>query len=181
MIGRRRAGMALLEVLAYVVILGMVLNVAGQALITCTRLSAFGAAAPDRLVNAAEVEDAFRTAVRNACAVAPAVGDYRSGPETLVLEAPAAEGRRFQVLGCIGRPDRVTLLELVERDGRLEAESARTLAFEAGALRFAYSTPDPTTARLVTLQLTPKNVPGRRAAPEPRRVSAALGAIGGRP
>jgi len=72
-------------------------------------------------------------------------------------------------------------MTLLERDGRLEAEAARSLAFEAGALSFAYGTPDPTAARLVTLQLTPKNVPGRCAAPEPRRVSAALGAIGGRP
>jgi hypothetical protein len=169
-----RAGYMLIEALAVVGILAVVLGLAAQVLITCTRLSSFGSRAADHAVQAAEAEDAFRAAAREAFAVSPGVGAYRTGADTLVLQTPSPEGPRYTVLGKLRDPQRLTVLKLVDSQGILEPESMTTLAAPVRAAEFTYDTGDPATARRVVLRLT--TVGSGKDAPT-REIAAALGAI----
>ncbi|MDX9971671.1 MAG: hypothetical protein RBU21_01640 [FCB group bacterium] len=170
----RRAGYMLIEALAVVSILAIVLGLAGQILITCTRLSTFGTRAADRIEQAAEVEETFRAAVRESFAVSPGVGPYRSDANTLVLETPSGAGRRFVVLGRIREPERLSVLKAVEKEGVFETEYLSTSALPVKSLSFAYDAADPAQARRITLYLEPQGQGKTSAA---REIVATPGAV----
>lgn len=153
---RRRGGYTLLEMLAYVAILGVVLNISAQVLLTCVRLSNFGVQMADGIEQAQGVEDAFREAVREGLAVVPGAGAYATGADTVVLEAPGVEGRRFVVIGRLGQVEQVVVLRIVERNGTLEPEGMKAYPLKDAEVKFAYDAADPALARLVTMTVTPK-------------------------
>lgn len=170
----RRAGYMLIEVLAVVSILAVVLGLAGQILLTCTRLSSFGTRAADRIGQAAEVEEAFRAAVRESFAVSAGVGAYRSDAGTLVLETPSDAGRRFVVLGRIRDEERMSVLKVVDKDGSFETEYLSTSALPIKSLSFTHDAADPAQARRITMYLEPQGQGKTSAA---REIVATLGAV----
>jgi type II secretory pathway pseudopilin PulG len=170
----KRAGYMLIEVLAVVSILTVVLGLAGEILLTCTRLSAFGTRAEEQYRQTGELEEAFRAAVREASAVSPGVGNYRSGADTLVLEVPSVEGRRYIVLARPGNAPRMSVLRLNEHDGALDSDYLSTQALPLQSATFEYDSAAPETARRITLRFTPQ---GREKAVRTYELTAALGAI----
>lgn len=174
-----QAGVSLLEMLMYVVCLAVVLNVAAQVVLTCTRLSTYGAGVAERCVSAHDFEAMFLDAVREAHAVAPQVARYTTGPSELVLAvAPRGEERRRYVI--LGRfmPDRLSRLVLMESNGGLEVESVETVPLDLAFLSFTFDTESGNDARMVTMTYRLKTSRGREAQAEPRHVAAALRSFG---
>lgn len=174
-----QAGVSLLEMLMYVVCLAVVLNVAAQVVLTCTRLSTYGAGVADRHVVAHDCEAMFLDAVREAHAVAPQVARYTTGPSQLVLAVmPRGEERRRYVVFGRFTPDRLSRLVLTESLGGLAVESLDTVPLDLAFLSFTFDTESANEARIVTMIYRLKTSRGREAQAEPRHVAAALRSFG---
>lgn len=173
-----RAGVSLLETLMYVVCLAIVMNVAAQVVLTCTRLSTYGVGVADRYAAAHHLESLFADAVREALAVAPGVARYTTGPTELVLEVvpKGEETRRYVVLGCF-TPERLSRLVLTEADGALAAESVETVPLDLTSLSFSLDR-ESGAARVATMTYRVKTSRGRDVQAEPRHVVAALRSFG---
>jgi len=154
--------MSLIEMLGYVAVLAVLVNLTLTLFIGASRLSVLGTAALDRLRMVEDLREGFTETVREARRVAPGVGAYRTGPGQLVVELPPLEttdapARRYAILGhitsslCLGR------LELVERDGAFETVSYSTYALPLAGIRFEHDADHLDSVRLVTLHIDAKN------------------------
>ena len=170
--------MTLLEVLAYVAALSVLINLGAGLFVTCLRLNTYGNAAFDRLREIADVQEGFVGVVREARAVSPAVGTYRSGQDRLVLTLPPPAGqqgvKRYAVVGPIRNGAQLTRLIVREENGRFEVEHCVTYADQFEAIRFRYDTEIPEAARLVTLEVEEKVDGTSRCRPVPHAFSAAM-------
>jgi len=171
------AGMSLLEMMGYMAVLAVLVNLTLTLFIGASRLSVLGTTALDRLRTVEDVREGFTETVREARRVVPGVGVYKTGPGQLVLELPreASDGdtRRYAVLGhitsalCLGR------IEVLERGGVCEADSYSTYALPIAGVRFEYDSEHLERVRLVTLQLDAQNA-AKTKAPATYRFQASL-------
>lgn len=175
-----REGTTLLEMLGYLVIMAVVLNVSAQALISCMRLSHYGSVVADRMGQAAEVEQAFRKAAGQADAVVNGVGAYKTGPGTLVLGRSTAETgvREFTVMGSLRSPESFSKLVLRDEGGELKAESVVTYPLAVRTIAFTYDSADPRNARLVSMDMTTAAARKSSKTEAVRRVTEALRGMG---
>lgn len=157
----RAAGLSLLEMLGYVAIITVVINLSLSVFLSASRLSAVGTVALDRLTMVEYLNAEFRRTVREAGAVVPDVGAFETGPEHVVLAMPPRPGQsetaRYVVFGEIGREKRLSRLEIIEKHGEYTTEAYSTYALPVESLRFEYDRDDPTRARLVTLEVDALN------------------------
>jgi len=165
----RNAGTSLLEMLVYIPILAVVVNLSLSVFLGASRLSALGSTAMDRMTTVTEVQQKFTRTVREAEAVAPGVGTYRTGPAQLVLEMPPSpdhpDARRYVVFGHITSTKRLGRLEIFEKDGQFTSDAYSRYAFPTRNLRFRYDNDDPAAARLVTLEVDVENARKSKAKP----------------
>jgi hypothetical protein len=97
MMGNRTAhGYTLLELLAYLSVLGVAVNLAGALFVSATRLHMLGDDAVTRMQALDEIADAFTDAVQESLGAVDGADGYATGEDTLVLRMP---GDRFAVLG----------------------------------------------------------------------------------
>ncbi len=161
---RSHAGTTLLECLAYIAVFCVVVNLCVSAFVSTARLSAFQTTALDRMREVEDVREAFTRAVRSACAVAPGVGAYTSGANQLVLEMPSSDAavKRYTVFGMFGAKSRLARLDIVSKDGELDASAYVTYALPVKALRFEC---DSGHARSVQCELDVPNAAKKKTKP----------------
>ena len=111
----------------------------------------------------AEVQRVFRDAVREASGVATGIGEYQSGEVQVVLRASQKDGTRYIVLGALRGDGRLCRLDLVNRDGELEAGFLATYPQELSELRFAYDTAKGGVAPLIAMEAVLRKEAGERA------------------
>jgi len=129
----------LIEMLAYVAILAVGVNLCGSLFVTGSRLSALNTLVLDRLNGMAEIEREFTQAVRESYGVVPGVGNYTSNDVHVVLETETTKGqRRYVVLGPLHDEEHLSKLVLLERDGVLEPEAMTTYRLPLVRMDFSY-------------------------------------------
>lgn len=133
-------GYTLLEILLYVAVFAMGVNLCMALFVTGSRLSAVTTQQLDRMNRLSEVQQEFREAVRRAEAVVPRVGSYTSNAGQLILRCPPQDNApRYIVLGTLRDADRLSRFELSEDNGALKAEKFSTYALPVAALAFECS------------------------------------------
>ncbi|HIJ65942.1 MAG TPA: hypothetical protein HPP77_08310 [Candidatus Hydrogenedentes bacterium] len=179
---RNAAGMTLLEVLGYVALIGVLINLGAGLFVTCLRLNAYGTDALDRIREIEYVREGFMQTIHEASAVCAGVAAYRTGPNQLVLELPAAPEdarvERYAILGPIRTDSRLTKLVIRGKQGEFEAEYCETYPRELDTITFDYDAENIENARLVTIEVTAKTGEARRL-PARYAFSAALRSIPG--
>lgn len=171
------SGTTLVEMLAYIAVLAVVINLAGSIFISVNRMNAVGTMALDRVGMRDEVRKDLGAAIRQAVRVVPGVGAYHTGADTLVMEIPpeaaSPEVNRYLVLGFVTSKDRISRMIVEKRDGAYVAASCTTYALPVAAVRFSYDAEDPLNARLVRVDADiPNTHKGKE--PVPLGFSAAL-------
>lgn len=151
--GRWRAtqGTTLLEMLMYVVILGVVLNISAQTLLSCMRLSSYGTVMADRVTQVGEVERAFRQTAGAGCALADKVGPFAAGPGVAIVELPAdsPDGRRYAVFGALRSPNEISKAIVIQDKDGVRLEGMTTYPLDVRSLSFSANA----TGRLLTMNV----------------------------
>jgi len=151
-------GYTLLEMLLYVAVLAMGVNLCMALFVTGSRLSAVTTQQLDRMNGLAEVQQEFREAVRRAEGVVPRLGSYESNPGQLILRCPSKDGAaRYILLGALRDADRLSRFELSEENGVLKPEKFSTYALPVTALAFEWNA-----SGLVQMDLRIKKDAGER-------------------
>ena len=149
--------------LAYVVLFAVAINLCASIFVKNTRLSALGIEGLERINGVADVQHIFAAAVREAYDVVPELGAHRTGPDRLVLRMPPRDGNPcYVVFGALRDEQHLSRLEIVERNGALEAEKYSTYPVALSSMRFRYETSPPQDARTVTLSVVVYREEGRR-------------------
>lgn len=178
----QKAGYSILEMLGYIAVFAVILNLAVSLFISTTRLSAYATTAMDRIEGIEEVHREFADAVHEAVDVSPGVASYVSGGDRLVLELPQAPGgkggARYAVLGDLKGNGRMAKLILTERDGAFETEYMATYGQIFVGIRFLYNTVEPAGARLVRLELEVDNATAKNTIPRVNTFAASLRGVG---
>jgi hypothetical protein len=128
--------------LAYVVVLGTVLNLFASIFVSNTRLGALNTTALDRLRGIEELQHVFRDTVRQSSAIVPRIAEYKTAEDQLVLKAQSEVRERYIILGILPNDGRMYRLDLVEQDGELTPAYKATYPQKLAELRFD---PDPET------------------------------------
>ncbi|GAG14139.1 unnamed protein product, partial [marine sediment metagenome] len=180
----RRAGykgITLIEMLGYIAVIAVVINLATSVFIRSSRLAAMGTGALDRVNAVEEIRDGFTAAVRRSSGISAGIGEHRSGSDRVVLTMPQLAGeegvRRYIVFGLLGDDPRLNKLVVVERDGNLSAESFVTYRQDLDSIRFSYETEDLREAKLVVMEIETKRTVDRGKRRAPYRFTAAMRAV----
>lgn len=136
--GRCR-GFSLLELLVYMAVLGIGINLFISAMGTGSRLSATTTLQMSRLEGIRDVQQTFVHYVRRAESVVPAIGRYTTGESVVVLKMPGVqpEGFDYLVLGAVQRPDGFTVLGLTQTEGQWQETYMKTLRQPLGQQTYA--------------------------------------------
>jgi hypothetical protein len=145
---RPRSGYTLLEMLAYVSIFAIVVNLAAALFVSSTRLRMMGSEALERMQALEEMGAGFSDAVRESLGVVEQGGAYRTTGDTLVLALPGE--RRYAVLGRLRGDDRLVLMRIHDREVETH-EYLKTFPRPLQALEFAHEPQAGGRARIVML------------------------------
>jgi hypothetical protein len=172
--------MTLVEALAYVTILAVAINLALSLFLSASRLSMLGSSGLDKMVVLEEMRQEFTETVREATAVRDQIAEYRTGPDTLVLELPSqvGEGRRYAVFGVLGGQPRLSRLVLTDKDGAFAAERFDTYRLDLEQVRFTADSADPKDARRASLHVVLKTERVRKTPSMGNTFSAAMRSVG---
>lgn len=158
---QRESGYSLIEMLGYIAVLAVVINLSVSLFISTTRLSANVSLAFDRIEGIEEIREEFTSIVHEASSISPGVASYVTSEDRLVLVLPPLPGEegasRFAILGELKGDGRFAKLILTARDGVFDTEYLATYGQEFTSQRFTYDTARPEEARLVRLELEVNN------------------------
>jgi len=146
------AGMTLLEMLGYIFVLAIVVNICLQVFLSSSRLATVGGSAVDRIENLAALQNDFRTSVRECVGVAGDVAGFASNENQAVLRTP--DGERYVVFGALEGQQRLSKRTIRVKEGAGDLERVETYPVDLSAVRFTYSGEKPDTSRCVTLHVT---------------------------
>ncbi len=146
------AGTTLLEMIAYVFILGIVINLCAQVFLSSSRLAAVGGGAIERIETLDGMERDFRETVRECNGVVTDVAGFACDEKQAVLRLP--DGERFVVFGAPEGVQRLCKRTIRVKDGAWDLERAETYPIDLSAIRFSYSGAGPASSRSVTLHVT---------------------------
>ena len=122
-------GYSLLELLVYVAVFAIGVNLFVSLLGTGSRLSAMNTLTMARMEGVREVEEEFMEYTRRAASVVAEAGDFKTGPDRLVLKMPPGQedGFDYAVLGVLREANRFAVMGLAEKEGGLEVVYMKTL------------------------------------------------------
>mgnify|MGYP003646086873 CR=1 FL=1 len=125
----RQRGFSLLELLVYIVIFAMGVNLCVSALGTGARLSSTTALQLGRIEGIRAIQETFTGYVRRAAAVSPGAGGYNTGPDRVVLQMPPDQPEGFDVLvlGAVRDPSLFSVLGLKNVEGTWTEVYMKTL------------------------------------------------------
>ena len=169
---RRNEGYSLLEMIAYVALLAVVINLAAGAFLNQHRLSIAGVEALDRVREMDRLSGDVRGLIRQAEAVLPEGAGWTTSEESLVLALPpqGEGGDRVAVLGLLGPEGQFGWV--IFEDGAVVRAGGYRLGFEQ--VRMSLDADTLSEVRRVTLELTPAYTFGEKREPFPRYVTGAL-------
>jgi type II secretory pathway pseudopilin PulG len=164
---RRASGITLVEMLAYIAILGLLVNLGAKTFLSHTRLSAIGVAGLANFDALQDIRRDFTDTVQASLGVCPGIGVYRSNKEQLVLRMPTEPGEavaaRYAVFGRMENPPYLyRLIMTQDASGALQTEhmgryrrDLATVWFAYGGSEEALGAHDVTQADLVALNVEP--------------------------
>jgi type II secretory pathway pseudopilin PulG len=160
-----RAGYSLLEMLVYIAVLAVGINLFVSALSTGSRLAATTTLQLGRIEGIRDVQDSFTGYVRRAAAVVPRASSFETGEDLVVLRMPPdqPEGFDYLVLGAVRGPERFTVLGLTEKDGAWSEVYGKTLRQPLGQQQYAVD--DSGIRPLITVTLQVAQEDGERKRP----------------
>lgn len=173
-------GYSLLELLVYVAVFAIGVNLFVSLLGTGSRLSATNTLTMARMEGVREVEEEFTEYTRRATAVVDEAGDFKTGPDRLVLKMPPgqADGFDYAVLGVLREANRFGVVGLAEKEGELEVVYMKTLRQPLELLVFEVEGGGE--RPLVHLRVKVQGEDGERKQPfVEHRASATLRGVGG--
>jgi type II secretory pathway pseudopilin PulG len=161
-LGSPNRGYSLLELLVYVAVFAIGVNLFVSLLGTGSRLSAMNTLTMSRMEGVREVEEAFMAYTRRAIAVAAEAGDFKTGPDRLVLKMPPGQtdGFDYAVLGVLREANRFAVMGLAEKSGGLEVSYMKTLRQPLDIV--AFEVEDASPRPLVKLRVKIKGENGER-------------------
>lgn len=130
---RSSAGFSLLELLAYLAVFAVVVNLAGSLFVSASRLRMMGNEAIQRMQALDEIARRFTEAVQSASGVADEAPGYASDEQTLILELPRG---RFTVMGRLRGDDRLGIITFAQ-DTPAQPEFLVTFSHPVSDLKFA--------------------------------------------
>lgn len=175
---RHKQGYSLIELLAYLVVLGVIINLSAPLFLSATRLSRLGEAASDHLQGVEEIQSRITDRVREAVRIVPSTLTFESGEDQLILEMPANPLARRVVFGTINDPNKVFRLELIQQDGKWVHDFLAIYRQSITGLRFTYDTADPADAALVRFVLEVDNKGMKNTFPAENLFTVALRSTG---
>ena len=149
----RTAGTTLIEMIAYIAVLGVMISLCLSIFVTTSRLSLIGTGTLERMTGVEEIRKGFSETVREAVGVRAEAASYRTGPEVLVLELPCDHGARYAVFSRPGPDQRLSKLVFTEREGEFSPEHFVTYQQNLRTLQFAYDAANMAQTRRVSLRL----------------------------
>ncbi|MBI4559176.1 MAG: hypothetical protein HY706_16450 [Candidatus Hydrogenedentes bacterium] len=157
---RPDSGMSLLEVLAYVALLSILINLAAGIFVSTLRISKTGTRRLDTLQVMRTLGQDFADAAHRAYAVTPQLGQYTTNDQSVILalgpdDAPS-NTKKFVVFGPIAAPNRMSRVMVREEAGQISLESCTTYAMELDTIEFSFVPPDSSEARTASMEITPK-------------------------
>ncbi|MDZ4861184.1 MAG: hypothetical protein SGI88_19605 [Candidatus Hydrogenedentes bacterium] len=156
MIPRRfaeRSGFTIMEMLAYIVISGIVLNMCMIAFLRTGRIASAGS---ERLLHAQAAErfaTDFARAVHSAQAVLPVAGSFETGAEQLILKSE--EG--YTGIGMAN--GKFAIWDIVQEGETYTVGRIRSYPVAYVSAQFQFDTASPAAARRVTLRMSPAKAP----------------------
>lgn len=171
-------GYSLIELLAYIVVLGIIINVSAPLFLSAMRLSRVGEAASDHLQGVEEIRSRISDRVREAVRVVPSTLTFESGKDQLILEMPANPVARRVVFGTLNHPNKVSRLDLIKQDGEWVPDFLATYRQSITGLRFTYDTADPADAALVQFVVEIDNKGMKNTVPGENLFTVALRSTG---
>lgn len=155
---KRNAGYTVMEMIVYVAVLAIAINLCGKLFLSGSRLSALNTQALDRLLAVSEIEKEFGRAARESVALVPEAGKYRSGEHVVVFRAePEAGAPCYVVFGAVRDAEHVSRMDLVQRNGTLACVRFETFRQPLSSIVF-----DASRAPLMNLAVVIKKDPGER-------------------
>ena len=173
-------GYSLLEMLVYIAVFAIGVNLFVSLLGTGSRLAAATSLSMSRMEGVREVQEEFMQYTRRAAAVVPEAGEFKTGPDRLVLKMPPGQenGFDYAVLGVLREANHFAVMGLAAREGGLEVVYLKTLRQPLETLVFDV---DGAGVRpLVNLRLKVQGEEGERKQPfVEHRASATPRGVGG--
>ena len=137
---RAAAGMTLLELMGYLAVLAIGINLCVSLMFQGWRLSALHAQALDRMNSVTTIEEAFRKAVRASDMVVPGFDDFRTGEEAVVFRGHDADGAVVHtVFSRLGEAEDLRLSKVVlsGTEADYDIEKMTTYSLPLGLLSFS--------------------------------------------
>lgn len=133
-----RGGYSLLEMLVYIAVLAVAINLFLTTLHTGSRLTATTTLQLSRMEGIREVQQSFVGYVRRAAAVVPGAGEFRTDANRVVLQMPPGQEEGFShlVLGALRDPHRFSVMGLTESSGTWTEVYGKTLRQPLGQQQF---------------------------------------------
>jgi hypothetical protein len=175
----RNAGIALLETLGYIAILGVLINLALSTFVSAGRLTSLGNAARSRIEGISELDRGFRGAVREAVGTEVRAGVYEASETVLVLRLPDGPNgeRRHTVVGDLRGTGRLARVTFSENGSESRIESATT--YTPMILKHGFKQAG--NGRLITLTVTIDNAGFANTIPAENTFVASMRAAGAQP
>jgi hypothetical protein len=157
-----RHGYSLLEMLVYIAVFAIGLNLFISLLGTGSRLTATTSLSLARMEGVREVEDTFVQYTRRAVSVVAEVGEFKTGSDRLVLKMPPGQenGFDYAVLGVLREANRFAVMGLATREGATEVVYLKTLPQPLENLTFDVEASGP--RPLVNLRVKVQSEAGER-------------------
>lgn len=132
------SGYSLLELLVYVAVFAVAVNIFVSLLGTGSQLSALNTLSMSRMEGVREVQEEFTEYTRRASAVVSEVGEYKTGADCLVLKMPQVQegGFDYAVLGVLREANRFAVIGLADKEGVMEVVYMKTLRQPLETLQF---------------------------------------------
>lgn len=165
MSGRDDSGYSLLELLAYLFILAIIINVSLSLMLMTKRLTDVGELAFERIRIVEEIGREFRSAIEVSDAVVAEADGLHSNGSRLLLSNSGTNGSRHTVIQTTKRGDYLLIEEYAVSKGETRLENLKSIPLPGVEVRFEYSTPDPEAARWIRLVVdidnegTPNTIP----------------------
>jgi type II secretory pathway pseudopilin PulG len=134
----RTRGATMVELVVYIAILAVMVNLAVGTFASAMRLNTRGMETLETARALGVVQEDFRRTVREAVALPDAAGIWTSDGDTLVIElAPEGGNRRYAVFGVLDDPAQISRhLFSVRPDGSVEPLAMRTYNLNVGSVAF---------------------------------------------
>ncbi|GMW01302.1 MAG: hypothetical protein AMXMBFR84_24390 [Candidatus Hydrogenedentota bacterium] len=150
-----RSGITLLELLVYLALSAMIINLAMTAFANVSRLHVYSQLSVHRQETVRAFQIAFASTVRESLGVVAKVGDHVTGDGLLILRmTPDDTGAdRFALVGQVGRDRCLYIAEAYVRDGTLQYGISQRFDIEPEKVTFAFTGLDPVSSRSVSVSL----------------------------